>query len=258
MRKMGKALLSGIVLGTILPTGAIEFGSGDQTVALVELFTSEGCSSCPPADTWISKLKDNPELWRRFVPVVFHVDYWDRLGWPDPFALKQNAERQRRYQQEGAISQVYTPGMILQGREWRNWWHYSEPGRENDNAGPLWVNLENDTARASFQPVAADLATLRLNWALLGFDLQTEVKRGENRGRRLQHDFVVLNKQTQTANRDESGFHWQLAWRSANTHGIQPAAIAFWVTPVNSQRPLQATGGWLQPTASTQPSTPAR
>ena len=65
------------------------FESGPQRTHLLELFTSEGCSSCPPAEAWLSKLKADPRLWKDFVPLAFHVDYWDHLGWRDPFAAKE-------------------------------------------------------------------------------------------------------------------------------------------------------------------------
>jgi hypothetical protein len=69
--------------------GESVFESAPNKVHLLELFTSEGCSSCPPAEEWLTKLKQNPGLWRDFVPVAFHVDYWDHLGWRDRFAAKE-------------------------------------------------------------------------------------------------------------------------------------------------------------------------
>src|SRR5256886_7314986 len=87
----------------------------------VELFTSEGCSSCPPADAWISQLKESPDLWKKIVPVVFHVDYWDNLGWRDRFAKPEFTERQRRYVAACRGDSVYTPGFVVNGREWRDW-----------------------------------------------------------------------------------------------------------------------------------------
>src|SRR5438477_9939189 len=71
------------------------FESGPARVHLLELFTSEGCSSCPPAEAWMTKLKDNPGLWHDFVPIAFHVDYWDHLGWRDRFAAKEWTARQQ-------------------------------------------------------------------------------------------------------------------------------------------------------------------
>jgi len=90
-------------------------------VALLELFTSEGCSSCPPAETWLSGLRSAPGLWKEFVPASFHVDYWDYLGWRDPWASKIFSYRQRDYAQSWHSDSIYTPGFVLNGREWRSW-----------------------------------------------------------------------------------------------------------------------------------------
>jgi hypothetical protein len=73
----------------------VTFGSGKTRGHLVELFTSEGCSSCPPADRWLSRLKRDSRLWKSVFPVAFHVDYWDYIGWPDRFAVPQYSALQR-------------------------------------------------------------------------------------------------------------------------------------------------------------------
>jgi len=73
------------------------FQSGPQRVALLEVYTSEGCSSCPPAESWLSEFKNQARLWKEIVPVAFHVDYWDGLGWKDRFAKEEYTSRQRAY-----------------------------------------------------------------------------------------------------------------------------------------------------------------
>src|ERR1043166_2112982 len=97
------------------------FESGDTQTALVELFTSEGCSSCPPAEKWLSAFKSNPDLWKKTVPVAFHVDYWDHLGWTDRFAKPEFTVRQQRYAAGFGGDSVYTPGFVINGKEWRGW-----------------------------------------------------------------------------------------------------------------------------------------
>ena len=92
------------------------FETGPQKTHLIELFTSQGCSSCPPAEGWLSKLKSEPGLWKNFVPLAFHVDYWDRLGWRDPFAAKEWTARQYQYSTNWKSESVYTPGFVLDGR----------------------------------------------------------------------------------------------------------------------------------------------
>jgi hypothetical protein len=102
--------------GAVIPLHAGEpiFQSDKTQTALVELYTSEGCSSCPPAEEWFSTLSANPGLWKQFVPVAFHVDYWDDLGWKDSFATPAYTQRQRDYAAAWGSSSVYTPGFVLE------------------------------------------------------------------------------------------------------------------------------------------------
>ena len=125
-------------------TGARVFESGPQKVHLIELFTSQGCSSCPPAEAWLSKLKSEPRLWKDFVPIAFHVDYWDRLGWRDPFAAKEWTARQYLYSANWRSESVYTPGFVLDGRELLN---RSVPAASNEKPGALklWIASVQET-----------------------------------------------------------------------------------------------------------------
>src|SRR3569832_1871687 len=87
--------------------------SGASRNSLLELYTSEGCSSCPPADRWLSHLPDDAGV----VPLAFHVDYWDRLGWRDPFAQAAFSQRQRA--RNNGTGWVYTPQVMLDGKDYR-------------------------------------------------------------------------------------------------------------------------------------------
>jgi hypothetical protein len=89
----------------------LRFQSSAKQVALIELYTSEGCSSCPPAEAWLSQLKADPGLWTSFVPIAFHVDYWDNLGWRDRFAAEKFTARQRAYAVEWSGDSLYTPAL---------------------------------------------------------------------------------------------------------------------------------------------------
>src|SRR3954465_15509557 len=88
--------------------GEVVFESKPARTHLIELFTSQGCSSCLPAEEWMSGLKNQARLWQDIVPVAFHVDYWDRLGWRDPFAAKTWTERQADYSVRWKGESVYT------------------------------------------------------------------------------------------------------------------------------------------------------
>src|SRR3954469_8448481 len=95
--------------------------SGDKTAALVELYTSEGCDSCPPADRWLSSLGTQGYAPGRVVPLSLHVDYWDYIGWKDPYAKQQFSGRQRKLTQQQRLAFVYTPQVMLQGKDFRDW-----------------------------------------------------------------------------------------------------------------------------------------
>src|SRR5437899_10682781 len=100
MSLMRSFLLTGLLwagCAASAQTTGVTFQSSEKQTALLELFTSEGCSSCPPAEAWLSRLQDSTGLWRDVVPVAFHVDYWDYLGWRDRWAAKDFSERQRAY-----------------------------------------------------------------------------------------------------------------------------------------------------------------
>lgn len=217
---------------------AQEWVSNATRTDVVELFTSEGCSSCPPADHWLSSLKDRPGLFSTFIPMAFHVDYWDYIGWKDPFAKPAYSQRQRQYVKEGSVSQSYTPGIVINSKEWRPWFSGKRTWAEStQNAGILQARLDDD---GQLSVAFTGEGAAQLHVALLGMGLKTEVKAGENRGRELPHDFVVLNVRTMTGDKE-----WALDLPAAPDLGQQRVAIAAWVTPENSQTILQATGGYL-------------
>ena len=217
------------------------FESSRSRANLIELYTSEGCSSCPPAEAWMSKLKNEPRLWRDFVPVAFHVDYWDRLGWRDPFAAKQWTARQYQYSANWRSSSVYTPGFVLNGQEWRER-KIPEAGR--DEPGVLKIAVkDNDNITASFAPAEKSGRSYEVHVARLGFDLNINVKAGENSGRKLLHDFVVLSLTSESLGAGSKDF------RLVSSNVKESAgreALAAWVTESGQLEPLQAAGGWLR------------
>jgi hypothetical protein len=221
--------------------GDIVFESKPAQTHLLELFTSEGCSSCPPAEAWLSKLKGEPQLWRDFVPLAFHVDYWDRLGWRDPFASKMWTARQSAYSAQWKSESVYTPGFVLDGREWRT---QNLPGAGPAATGVLKITMANgEQVTATFQPAAGGGRDYDIHVARLGFGLGIDVKAGENRGRKLVHDFVVLA----LTNERMTGGEKELRLGAATTKqgaGSRSALVA-WVTEAGQLEPIQAVGGWL-------------
>ena len=242
---MSKALTVLLLLLIALPTQAQQtLRSPSQQATLVELYTSEGCSSCPPADRWYSTLLDHPGLWRHVVPVAFHVDYWNYLGWEDRFARNAWSQRQQRHRNQGNSRAVYTPAVMAAGKEWRDWrYHNRALPKSRTNAGVLTVELQAENFTAKFEPdsKSAEDASI-LNLALLGVGMQTQVRAGENRGKILNHDFVVLDHRSYSS----AKLHWQ-GENPASPQSDQARALAWvaWVSRVDNLAAVQAAGGWI-------------
>ena len=176
---------------------AVELDSGAKQVALVELFSSEGCSSCPPADHWLSTLRDDTRLCQSVVPVAFRVDYWDYIGWPDRFAVPQHPIRQRTTHKACNMHSVCTPGFAVAGQEWHGWFRKPDLRLEQPpEVGRLQASATERELKAQFRP-SAELGSrqLQLTFAVLGMGLKTAVRGGENASRDLSHDFVVMHTQ---------------------------------------------------------------
>lgn len=221
------------------------FHSGNQRVSVLELYTSEGCSSCPPADRWLGELKNDDRLWRELIPVAFHVDYWNYIGWPDRFASEHYSERQRRYARTENVTTVYTPGFVLNGREWRSFFGLQRLSLVNEKAGVLELNVDGNHVTGTYTPLEQNAGSVDINIAILGFDLETRVNAGENRGKVLRHDFTVLGlvKKMMQRNGDNT---FTVSSRLPDTVVTAPRmAIAAWVNLSGDQAPVQAAGGWL-------------
>ena len=216
------------------------FKSGNQAIPLIELFTSEGCSSCPPADRWLVEIGKSEHVWSTFVPLAFHVDYWDYIGWKDPFASREYSQRQRRYAKEFSEPTVYTPGVRKSGEQWRRWYLSDAPDElTGDTVGAIRLEVEK-SGRFKAEFFGASQST-QLTVALLGIGLSSVVKRGENQGKTLRHDFVVLGISRYAGSVPGS---WEGSIPVSSTQASS-YAIAAWVTKNGSLKPIQATGGLL-------------
>jgi hypothetical protein len=199
--------------------------------AVVELYTSEGCSSCPPADKWLSALKGRDDV----LALAFHVNYWDKLGWPDRFANSATTERQHLLQRASGAPYVYTPQVVMNGQDLRGW---SGAAVKPLPASPVTVALarEGNTVRATVGAAASQ--RLGGYWAVLEDGHQSRVKSGENAGETLAHDHVVTLYQALPA--------WSAASDAQSFTLNLPAAtsksrrVAFVVTDPSGTKPLQA------------------
>ncbi len=182
-------------------TMAAPTSTSGKNIAVVELFTSEGCSSCPSADKLLPQLQK--EYGDKLVTLSFHVDYWNRLGWKDPFSSAENTQRQYQYANALGTESVYTPQAVVNGNA-----HITGSNRSGlktliDNALKRSENeAVNVTAKASgsHKVDVSFEATLKenevLHIALVQRETAMDVRRGENSGRRLEHHNVVRDFKT--------------------------------------------------------------
>ena len=215
------------------------FASGTRQVTVIELFTSQGCSSCPPAEAWLSEFVHDPRLWREIIPVAFHVDYWDNLGWRDAWSKPAHSVRQRRYRDDGNIRAVYTPGFVVNGEEWRV--SRVRLPSAPEGVGRLSLRVRGQRVLARYLPISEVKKPLQLNVVILGTGVTNEITAGENRGRVLTQDFVVLSHDQELSYNGR----WEIELPTYPKPPRGRLALAAWISRIDDQAPLQATGGWI-------------
>ena len=182
--------------------------NADTPVAVIELFTSEGCSSCPPADKLLAKVsRDTVIDGAKVITLAFHVDYWDYLGWKDIYSATAFSNRQRMYVQALNLNGAYTPQMVVNGTT-------EFVGADEDALHRALRTVANEKLLARFTKAVAiqnaggtkisyalsgDISNCDINIALVSAHESSAVKRGENRGRQLEHTNVVKEFVTQKA-----------------------------------------------------------
>jgi len=200
-----------IVTGVLLLVNTSAFAascsahSGATRATLIELYTSEGCSSCPPADRWLSGFAGKTDQQAaQVIPLAFHVDYWDSLGWRDRFAAPKFTARQNERVSSNRGTFAYTPQILVNGRDSMDWLQARAPGEISSGAtlapgadlvlqvgaqreGTIAVDLETKVLAAS------DAGHAVVYLALFENGLSSNVRAGENAGHQLRHDFVVRN-----------------------------------------------------------------
>jgi hypothetical protein len=209
--------------------------SGAKVPTIVELYTSEGCSSCPPADKWLSTLKGKPDL----LALAFHVNYWDRLGWVDRFASAEATSRQSELARVAGSASVYTPQVVVGGQDWRRWPQLPAASKEGgDKLVNLSLQREGDVVTAQVAAFNGPPQRLAGYWAVLEDGHESKVRAGENSGETLRHDHVVRLYQPVAA------------WSAGQAQSTQlkvsrgdpqfPRRVVFVVTDATTLRPVQA------------------
>lgn len=238
--------LTGIVLSS--DGHGIE-ATGLPRVALLELYTSEGCNSCPPADRWVSSLPRPQLIPQKLVVLAFHVDYWNYLGWKDRFSQAGFTQRQQALVRANGLHTAYTPQLVLNGRDFRDMAGIeSQVARHNAQTTRVNLALHADRtdsvlkASVLVDPAAPSAPEpMELYVALYENNLESLVMSGENRGKRLKHDYVVrvlIGPVTVTSNKTVRQ-EWQIPlaseWKTADL------GLAAFVQSAKSGEVLQAT-----------------
>ena len=226
-----------ISIFTLFTTYATEFESPKKT-RFIELYTSQGCHSCPPAERWLSQLANDPKLWTENIPIAFHVDYWNYLGWKDPFASKSNTNRQRQYDSTEAVASIYTPGFLVNGREWKGYFRGQDLPSAKPLLGKIKVSVKNKAVTVSFDQ---EMKGKKFQARLLAHGVITKVLRGENGGKRLTEDFIAF--QSSESKKDQQD--WQFSFPKTALPSAQGFALVVWVEDAKTQMPLQAAGSWI-------------
>ncbi|HEX6199830.1 MAG TPA: DUF1223 domain-containing protein, partial [Thermoanaerobaculia bacterium] len=209
--------------------------AGAEGPVLVELFTSQGCSSCPPADRLLTELGSDRRLANRVLPLAYHVDYWNHIGWTDPFSAEAWSVRQRRYARAWESRRVYTPQLVVDGRKdvvgsrKGDVYDLVREALDRPDAARVAVRLSpgseptdlRATVTAEMLSTPEGQGPLDLMVALYEKDLTTSVERGENADRTLHNDYVVrrLERAGELAARvgasleEEVAFELDPAWK---------------------------------------------
>jgi len=226
--------------------------SEKHRVALLELYTSEGCSSCPPADVYLSRLEQDGISRDKVVPLSMHVDYWNYIGWKDPYSDPVYTKRQREVAWRNRLSSMYTPQMVLNGADYRGWRRLNlssllkQLNSQAANAsmkmdwqslgkGEASVSVDINAQLADSQPLGESV----LHVMLYENNLVSEIEAGENNGRTLKHDYVV-RKMYQTAFKGEAKLSTQVKFNLADSYNTDELGMAVFVQNKRSGEILQA------------------
>ena len=223
--------------------------SADNQVALLELYTSEGCSSCPPADELLSVIKKQGIDDKLLIPLAFHVTYWDYIGWKDRFADRRYDNRQRQQVAKSGSRSVYTPQFMLNGTSIRVPSLEGKIQQVTQQNAQVKLDLQAKFNRQqlTINVNASKLATSEKNslqahsvyLAVYQHGLSSNIKAGENHGRQLHHDYVVRElvgpfSMTQQTLSTDVVVDWQSDWQKD-----QMGIVAF-VQPAGSHKVVQA------------------
>jgi hypothetical protein len=217
--------------------------SGTNQSTVVELYTSQGCSSCPPADKWFAALTAAPKQELNILALAFHVDYWDYIGWKDPFANPKHTNRQRQLGINNQQRSIYTPEFFVDGEEARGTRNVLSKIRQNrSRKSPIHLKLSVSRNQHSLMielettAIGAETNGLQHHYFVYENRLSSDIKRGENAGKVLNHEQVVryMSAAFKSVRNDRHSIRINPNWQLSNI------GIAALVTTAASEQYLQA------------------
>jgi len=255
-----------LALSPVAQAASCSKQSPAHRVALIELYTSEGCSSCPPADQWLGELSQGFSA-EQVVALALHVDYWDYIGWQDPFAQAAFAERQRWLTRLARSNTVYTPEVFTSMKELRTWHSPASFSERIEQINRLPAAADIALQMRPAGDGAVDLEarfTLRegthAGGAPAGIviiyenQLRSDIRAGENRGVKLRHDRVVRFWSTALPlNKTDGTALWRQTVKIPANWQRSQLGVAAFVQDAQAGEVLQAVAmpGCLQPAAAT-------
>jgi hypothetical protein len=197
------------VLLTVAAFGPAMAGeTRDKPKAVLELFTSQGCSSCPPADAMLEQMSKNPD----YIALAYHVDYWDYIGWPDTYGTKANSDRQRDYAASWGSSRIFTPQMVVNGIKGVVASRKSDVESAIDSGSlhlPVALSSTDDMLEVAI--AGDDSMEPAVVWLVSFIDrADVEITRGENEGKTVAYTQIVTGRQALGMWEPASGAHFKL------------------------------------------------
>jgi len=227
------------------------YQSGEQKNQLIELYTSQGCSSCPPAEHLLSTLVQSKQLFKRYFPIALHVDYWNYLGWSDTYSNSHSNQRQQKHFKQSNTSNIYTPQFVVDGNEWRGFFRGAPlPALSKQATGLLKLQVDDTLGVASMRFSRANSwIPSACHFALLAFDPSVKVTAGENSGLKLSQDFAMLEIASSHAEFKNDQFTCNAQLSKLPALAVKPTknrkyAVVSWMAS-QLHSPIQVTGGWL-------------
>lgn len=242
------AALLCVLAGPVGAAAPSEFKSGPKQKLFVELYSAESRKIAPAACRWMTGLMETPGLWSEFVPAAFHVDYGLKPGeWKSPYTRKEFTQRLLAHLARWGVSTPFIPTVALNAVEWSGWARGEKfPPQPARQAGMLAVRQSSsDEVLVTFKPAETDHKLWTAHAALLGFGLVSRVDGGENLGKTLRHDFIVLNYNQKPLVRVRDAY--RVGVRLPLKAGLRTEAqgLAVWVTKEGGTFPVQCAGGYL-------------